>query len=256
MRDERSLDERIADILDGLGGQIAFAARRLGARRGDPMPDQRISLHANEDFPAADLARLPIAVEVMRRVDLGQYRLAEQVEDETASTLGDLCVRMLAENDDAATEALLDLVGLGEINETLSRMKLERTKVALPLWEPPPANAVLRGSVTCADDMMTLMGLIAGRALPGSQRLLTMLETRQRADAPSTSDLPPDARLAHCGSARHGLVHDAGVLTGPGGACVYCMLSAEQHDVTAAGAAIGETLRTLWAGWRLGPDVG
>jgi beta-lactamase class A len=249
MAHERSTGDLAAEICAGLGGRAAFAARRLGARQAGATDDERVLVRADEAFPAGDLARLPIAVEALRRIDLGQFRFDDPVEgaDELLAG-GGMAPDALAPG---AANALLDLVGLGEVNETMSRLKLERTRLAR-LFGDVDTRDPRRKNTTSADDMVTLVGLIAGRALPGSQRLLAMLSAPRAADALMTGGLPSDAQLAHCGGAQDDLVHDAGVLTGPGGACAYCLLMAAQPDARAAYGAVGETLRLLWGEWRLG----
>lgn len=261
MSNTGNLGERIADILDALGGQTGFAARRIGARPRD-MADQRVGVRADAIFPAGDLARAPIAVEVMRRADLGQFGLddsivaagAPQRDRETAQTVGDLCARMLAWNDDGAANALLDLVGMGEVNETLSRLKLERTRLRRP-YDDEIAHSLSRDNVTCADDMVELLGLIAGRALPGSQRLLVMLSKEQPPLATSREDAPVGSRFLRCGGVGVDGSSQAGVLTGPGGSCVYCSLATQQTASLDVDHAIAEILRLLWDEWRLGPAV-
>ena len=257
----------VAAILDGLGGRTAIAARRAPMRR-DAEAEETARLRADEVFPAGQLASLPIAVEVLRRADLGQFSLSEPVDiarmppvedgpledsplgdgeimdgaTDAEPTIGDLCARMIGVNDATAANVLLEYVGMGEINETLSRLKLGRTKLARQFTDGA-ARDTRRENVTSADDMLTLLTLIHGRALPGSQRLLGMLSAQLAPDDLAEAWLPTEARLAHCGAAQGDLVHDAGVLTGPGGACVYCILTAEQPNVAAARAAIGQTPR-------------
>jgi len=267
-RSAEATQQRVAAILDGLGGRTAIAARRAPMRR-DAEAEETARLRADEVFPAGRLASLPIAVEVLRRADLGQFSLGERVDharsmpqsdedgalDDSATdaepTIGDLCARMIGVNDVTAANVLLEYVGMGEINETLSRLKLGRTKLARQLTDGV-AHVARRENVTSADDMLTLLTLIHGRALPGSQRLLGMLSAQLAPEDLAEAWLPTEARLARCGAAQGDLVHDAGLLTGPGGACVYCILTAEQPDVAAAHAAIGQTLRLLWTDWRLG----
>lgn len=260
-----SVQSQVAVLLDGLGGRTAIAARRLPAR-GAAAAEDDVQLRAHDVFPAASLVGLPITVEVLRRADLGQFDLSERPsapdslggdgarsdEDrDAAPTIGELCARMLSANDAVAADALLDYVGMGEINETLSRLKLGRTKLARPATNAA-GESTSRANETSADDLLILLALIHGRALPGSQWLLAMLSARPGLAANEATWLPAQARLAHCGGAQGDLVHDAGLLTGPGGACAYCILSAQQPNVVAAFAAIGDTLGLLWTTWRLG----
>src|SRR5262245_1061953 len=148
----RPLSQQLDARLSGLGGRTALAARRFER----PNPARTLSRHANEEhsqhdgqiveaspaedeglillrageiFPAASLAKLPIAVELMRRADLGQFDLDERFHTSAEPraggggvldylnpavqlTLADLCTLMLIISDNTAANFLLDLVGM------------------------------------------------------------------------------------------------------------------------------------------------
>ena len=263
-----SLTARIAALLDSLGGRTAIAAQRFGPPPASSAAEAEISLRADEVFPAASLAKLPIAIELMRRADLGQFDLRERfdtadeprvggagvldaLDPETRLTLGDLCALMLIVSDNTASNFILDQIGMGEVNETLSRLHLKRTKLARRFMDTA-ARASGRDNVTSAGDMLTLVSLIRGNALPGGRRLRETLALQQSFSELTEGWLPAGATLAHKDGALDGLIHDAGIVSGAGGVAMYCILTAEQQDVPAARAAIGRILRLLWDEWRLG----
>lgn len=272
--DESRLTERIAALLEPLGGRTAVAAQRFGPLPGRPLPMTNapaplsVSIRVEEVFPAASLAKLPIAVELMRRVDMGLFDMRERfdtaaeprvggagvldtLDPTTRLTLGDLCALMLVVSDNTASNFLLDLVGMGEVNESMSRLNLKRTKLARRFMD---AEARVRGreNVTSAGDMLTLISLIRGNALPGGRRLREMLEAQQSFSELTEGWLPAGATLAHKDGTLDGVVHDTGILSGPGGVAMYCALTVEQRDIPAVRAAIGRLLRMLWEEWRLG----
>lgn len=264
-----SLTERIAALLEPLSGRTAVAAQRFGP----PPPaiaasEVSVAIRVEEVFPAASLAKLPIAIELMRRADLGQFDLRERfdtsrearvggagvldiLDPATQFTLGELCALMLVVSDNIAANFLLDLVGMGEVNETLNRLNLKRTKLARHFMDTA-ARASGRDNVTSAGDMLTLIGLIRGNALPGGRKLRETLAAQQSFSELTEGYLPVGATLAHKDGTLDGLVHDAGIVSGPGGVAMYSILTAEQADVPAARAAIGQTLRLLWDAWGLG----
>lgn len=292
---------RVAARLDVLGGRSAMVARRVplpalprravrvsaeeGERQeqehdhphkhdhshqhaatGGPV-EESVVIRGDEVFPAASLAKLCIAVELMRRVDLGQFDLDERIDtaDEprvggggaldyldptTHLTLNDLCFLMLGVSDNSASNFLLELLGMGEINETMSRLKLEKTRLARRFmdWAAREAH---RDNVTSAEEMVTLLTLLRGNALPGASVLRGMLAAQQRADDVQAW-LPAEAQLGHKTGELEGLFHDAGMLAGPGGACVFCILTAEQQHLPTTRFAVGEVMRMLWDGWCAG----
>ena len=165
--------DALAQTLDGLllplGGRTALAAQHF---TGDKAA---IHLRADEVFPAASLAKLPIAVELMRRIDLGQFSATERfdVSDEPRAggdgvldhldpaislTLDDLCMLMLIVSDNTAANFLLSLLGMGEINETMSRLKLTETRLARRFMDLA-ARAAHRENTTAAGEMSVPVAL-------------------------------------------------------------------------------------------------
>jgi beta-lactamase class A len=278
--------EDIAAILTELGGRTACAARlfrpgeKPSARQvrqvrddGETAPDMdlQVALNAGEAFPAAGLAKLPIAVEFLRRADLGQFDLAERwdtsdepraggsgvldlLDPATPLTLGDLCTLMLVANDDTAANILLDLVGMGEVNESASRMKLNHTRLERRFMDFA-ARAARRDNVTSAHDMLALLTLIQRNMLPGASWLRETLSHQQRYAELSEAWLPQAARLAHMDGLLPDATHDTGLLSGPLGTCAYSVLTAEQNDIPAARYATARIVRLLWDAWLDGGSI-
>ena len=260
------LTARIVALLEPLGGRTAIAAQRFGPAPADA--EASVSIRADEVFPAASLAKLPIAIELMRRADLGQFDLDERfdtasaprvggagvldfLDPSTRLTLAELCTLMLIVSDNTAANFILDLMGMGEVNETLSRLNLKRTKLARHFMDAA-ARASGRDNLTSAGDMLTLLSLIRGNALPGGRRLRETLAAQQSFSELTEGWLPASATLAHKDGALDGVVHDAGIISGPGGLAMYSILTAEQADVPAARVTVGRIVRLLWDEWRLG----
>jgi beta-lactamase class A len=174
----------------------------------------------------------------------------DQLDPATALTLDDLCTLMLIVSDNTAANVLLELFGMGEINESMSRLKLTHTRLARHFMDFE-ARLAHRDNLTTAGEMLTLMELIRGNALPGGRRLRETLAAQQSFSELTEGWLPRGATLAHKDGTLEDTVHDAGILSGPGGVGVYCVLTTEQADIPAARAAIGRILRTLWEAWRL-----
>lgn len=272
--------EDVAAILTPLGGRAACAARLLRqnatsrARHDDDAIHEaasqaeanlQLALNVEEVFPAVSLAQLPIAVELLRRVDLGQFNLTERwdastepraggsgvldsLDPTTQLTLGELCTLMLIVSDNTAANVLLDLVGMGEVNESLSRMGLKHTHLARRFMDLE-ARAARRDNVTTAGDMLTLLALMQQNMLPGARWLRETLDAQQRFDELAVAWLPPLARLAHKDGLLPDAAHDAGLLSGPRGTCAYCVLTDAQDDPPAARYAIGRVVRLLWDAW-------
>jgi beta-lactamase class A len=137
--------------------------------------------------------------------------LLESFDPATALTVADLNVLMLALSDNAATNALIDVVGLDRVNQLAARLGLERTAVRRSMMD---VEAAERGddNVTCAGDMATLMAAL-GRAV----------------------EIPPRAcrRVLHALGQSHHTDVIARHLSAPGRvvACKRGMLETVLHDV-------------------------
>ena len=72
MTDPRGVHESVAAIAARLGGTVGVAARNLAS-------GAEIHVSADELFPMASCFKIPIMVEVMRRVDAGTLRLDDRL---------------------------------------------------------------------------------------------------------------------------------------------------------------------------------
>ncbi|MGE5335378.1 MAG: serine hydrolase [Nitrososphaerota archaeon] len=257
---DSALARALARLLVPLGGRTALAAQRLA---GDK-PEVRV--RADEIFPAASLAKIPIAIELMRRIDLHQFTATERfdtsdepraggggildhLDPDISLTLNDLCTVMLIASDNTAANYLLDLLGMGEINETMSRLNLTQTRLARHFMDMA-ARATRRDNQTTASEMLTLLTLLRG-ALPGGRRIIEML-TGQLLFEELAAWLPPDAQLAHKSGSLDDTFSDAGLVSGPGGTCAYVVLTTEQTSIPAARTAVCAIVRALWDTWCAG----
>jgi beta-lactamase class A len=258
-------NEALTHTLDGLlaplGGRTALAAQRFTGDRA------AIALRADEAFPAASLAKIPIAIELMRRVDLGNFTLDERLDTSTEPrvggggvldyldpatrfSLGDLCTLMLIVSDNTISNFLLGLLGMGEINETMSRLNLRQTRLARRFMDME-ARTAHRDNTTSAAEMLTLLSLIRSGAMPGARRIAEMLAAQQSFEE-LAAWLPAGARLAHKDGSLDDTFSDAGLLSGPGGSCAYAILTTEQRNIPLARAAICAAIAALWTAWCAG----
>ena len=252
-----ALTQTLDGLLAPLGGRAALAAQRFSGDKAT------IRLRADEVFPAASLAKIPIAIELMRRIDLGQFAATERLDTsdeprvgggvldwldrDVPLTLHELCALMLIASDNTAANFLLGLLGMGEVNETMSRLKLKHTHLARRFMDMA-ARASHRDNETTAGDMLTLLTLLRGGAFPGGRQIAEML-TGQLLFEELNAWLPSEAHLAHKTGSLDDTFHDAGLLSGPGGSCVYVVLTTEQATIPAARVAVCCAVRALWDAW-------
>lgn len=133
--------DRIAALSSELGGTLGVTARNLASQAG-------VCVNADESFPMASCFKIPIMVEVMRRVDAGTLHLDDRLtlaegDKSPGSTLihcqeglrpsvRDLLYLMITLSDNTATDMLWRLVGLGAVNETMRDLGLQAIECFMP----------------------------------------------------------------------------------------------------------------------------
>jgi beta-lactamase class A len=131
----------VTDIAGELGGRVGVAARNLASGAG-------VYLNADEPFPLASVFKIPVMVEVMRRVDAGDARLDERLtlresdkspgstlihlQEGLQPTVRDLLYLMITLSDNTATDMLWRRVGLESVNHTMRELGLATIDCALP----------------------------------------------------------------------------------------------------------------------------
>jgi len=141
MVEQAHVHHAVAAIAADLGGTVGVAARNLASQAS-------VTLAAGESFPMASCFKIPVMVEVMRQVDAGAIRLGDRLtlteaDKSPGSTLihcheglrpsvRDLLYLMITLSDNTATDMLWRLVGLGAVNDTMTRLGLTEIDCFMP----------------------------------------------------------------------------------------------------------------------------
>jgi beta-lactamase class A len=252
------------------GGEMAVCLRHL--ERGeafDHLPDAA--------FVAASTIKVPVLVALYDaaargRVDLDarvRLRPGDQVTGSgvlqlltpgVRLSLRDLAELMIVVSDNAATNMILDRVGIAETNACLDTLGLHTTRVHRGL-QIIPAGATAFNTVT-AGELATLLRCIAqGKAVSweASRRMVATLKRQQvRQALPALLPDPEDAdgaavgavpawELAHKTGSIPGLEHDVGILYLPGQTVVTCVLTRGCGAGRAARELIARVGRAVWS---------
>jgi beta-lactamase class A len=259
----------------------AHAAVEIGLADGTTLYQ-----HNGEDlYDAASLYKLGIMVQVYKDRDDGTLTFDDPVtlepgffyeSDEVYSPdtdmyadvpVGELLQNMITLSSNVAAEALLNLVGTDDVNQTMADLGLVNTKI---LWSPvagrspdgrttmavvapgrspalvpiiarsvPTTAALIAESsadgaydVTTAADMASLFEqLLAGSVLSSgaSQDMLDLLSD-QLINNRLPADLPAGTKVAHKTGDLDALLHDAGVIYAPAGPIVVVVMTDEITD--------------------------
>jgi beta-lactamase class A len=138
---DRGVHESIAAIAAPLGGTVGVAARNLAS-------GAEAHVNADDLFPMASCFKIPVMVEVLRRVDAGALRLEDRLTLTEADkspgsslihcheglrpSVRDLLYLMITLSDNTATDMLWRHVGLGAVNETMRTLGLQTIDCFMP----------------------------------------------------------------------------------------------------------------------------
>jgi beta-lactamase class A len=195
---------------------------------------------ANADAPvlAASLYKLGVLLEAERRIDAGTLRptdlitvtLADQAESGsftaagTVLTVDDALERTITLSDNASALALIRRLGIAMVQRTLDHEQIDLRFTA-------------DGAMTTARGIATFFGeLVRGSLVSreASARMLARLSRQRTADRLPAA-LPAGAVIAHKTGNLGFATHDAGIVSGPGGAPIVLVVltwdSGEQDGI-------------------------
>lgn len=137
--------DRIAAMAEAEGLEIGFAATDLATGRS-------VALNADAAFPTASIFKVPVMLEVLRRIEAGDLAMDQRLplrtpdktltsgvlltlDDGLALTLRDLMTLMIIISDNTATTMLLNLVGRPAVNALLAAEGCAGSTVTLDVHE-------------------------------------------------------------------------------------------------------------------------
>ncbi|MCL4543341.1 MAG: DUF1343 domain-containing protein [Chloroflexi bacterium] len=253
----RALRNELRHIALTAGGRWGIAFRDLSSGDG-------FSINGETVFPGASASKVPLLLEVLRRVDSGQLRLEEPVtvsveggEDTRLGsgilihlrhpitvTLHDLCELAINLSDNVASNELIDRVGFAAVNSSLTAWGCERMRLThhfrdFAALREPDHNPVV------PDEMAHILTRLWQREFALSDAALGYL-SRCSGTTRLPLHLPDSARVYHKTGTLRGIVHDAGIIESPFGTYVLVCFSDGGEDNLVAGQAIARMSQAVW----------
>lgn len=157
--------QELSAALDGVAG-VAFADRASGAT---------IELRAGEVFPTASVIKLAVLYELYRQAESGSIDLdaetrpplprvggggvLQQLSDRVSLTWRDLALLMMGWSDNAATNVLIDRVGMAAVDARLRGLGLASTRLRRHMMD---LDAARRGdeNVSSPAELAALMDVV------------------------------------------------------------------------------------------------
>lgn len=208
--------------------------------------------------PAASTIKLLILIAVARAIDAGTLdrwiRIAPAphtrvrgsgvlnwLSRDLAPTIDDHAWLMTTISDNTASNVLIDAVGFPAIRQAGDGLGLMTTELHQPFMSEKPRSGDPANSVS-ADDLIVMLEAIATdqAASPEQCAWIRSLLADQQYREGIARHLPSDVRYAGKTGWQTGIVHDCGLLTGPGGTVALAVLTEGFTEPYPAHVLMGE----------------
>lgn len=159
------LKSRLIEELHGFQGRVGLAIEMEG---------ERFTINSDEPFPSASVIKIPILIEGLRQTEIGKINLNQLIpitsqvggsgvlqalSRDVRMTIKDLMTLMIIVSDNTATNVLIDLLGMDELNRSMKQMGLQHTMLNRRMMD---FEAVDKGldNYTTPSDMITCLKII------------------------------------------------------------------------------------------------
>ncbi|HEU4565131.1 MAG TPA: serine hydrolase [Gemmatimonadaceae bacterium] len=263
------IQSRIAEVP---GARVGVAYVHLGR------PDS-LFLHADSAFHAASTMKVPVMIELFRRVDAGQLSLDQRIllvnqfgsivdgspysldpGDDSDSAMydkvgervavGELLERMITRSSNLATNAVIALLGGGQrVTETMRSLGAAHIQVRRGVEDGKAYERGLNNTTTARDLAVIMRAIALDRAASraSSERMREIL-LRQEFNDEIPAGVPAGTPVAHKTGSITATLHDAGIVY-PRGSEPYVLviLTAGIPDEKVARALMVDISRLVYA---------
>ncbi|MCI6275618.1 MAG: class A beta-lactamase-related serine hydrolase [Clostridium sp.] len=230
------LKSEIQNIIDINKGDVAVAIKTLGS-------DKEIMINEDMIFPSASTIKLLIMSRIMKEVNDGQRSLDDIIELKEQCkcggdgilkeldcghefTLKEIITLMIILSDNTATNMLIDMIGINNINIMADELNLKSTRLRRKMMD---SEAVKQGreNTTCAKDLCRILYLIYDGKLVNGKYSDVMIDIlkRQQVGGRLNLYLPDEILIAHKTGDLDKLEHDVGIVYHPKQNYIICVLT-------------------------------
>jgi beta-lactamase class A len=228
----------------GAARSVPGPQARIGISGHNLVTGQRISIAAEDSFPAASVDKLALLAEAYRQQQSGSRKLDDAQQADLRA--------MIVQSDNDAANRLLEQFGPRAVNSNLQAIGLAGTRLLNPFGSGTPGGAT--ANVTTPADMTRFMDLLAAEQLVNAQasREMRALLLQTQDGSKLRRGLPTDARLAHKSGWYEGVCNDVGIVSQGGSSYVLSVFTDGIADAEVANQTIAAVAKVVHESW--GPN--
>jgi beta-lactamase class A len=253
----QKLESSIQEIDQHLDGVMGVAIEDLTT--GD-----HYFLHEDEVFAQASSIKITVLANLYLQAQQGKLKLTDlytvQASDlvpdsdimngltpgVTRVTLRDLATMMVAVSDNAATNVLIDRVGMQNVNAMLDSLGLTHTRLRRKMMDLEAAKQGRENISTPHEMMLLLDAIYHGKVLDkeSTADFFRVLTTNKDSWIPR--DLPADLKIANKPGSLEGVRNDSGIVFVEGRPYVICVMTSYLRNERDGEAAISKVSLAAW----------
>ncbi len=253
--------EKIKFIADTSNGVIGVAIKNLET-------GETFFINENLIFPQGSAIKIPILIEVLKQAKEGKFKLTDKIKVEKKDQVGgsgvlkefgdglselsiyDLAVLMITVSDNTATNILIDLVGMENVNKTLEKLGLKNTKLQRKMIRPD-ASARGEENLSTPFEAMKLMEMLyRGEVISKeiSNQAIEILKKEKEGNLKKY--LPSQVQIANKSGGIEGVTCEWGIVYLPRHPYVIIVMS--NYNLTTAGETIAQISKVAYEHfWRV-----
>ena len=235
------LERRTLELLAGAEKSCECA---LGVAAVDLETGVTLGLNPDTVFPQASAIKIPVMVEVFRAARAGRLRLEDRVRLEASDVVGgsgklkeelkrgaversvrELVELMIRESDNVATNKLIAMVGMEEVNRTLDGLGLYRTRLRRRMMDIAAATRD-EENVSTPREMARLAEMLYRRQLVDEAASREMIGILKTVKASMRRAIPPEIAVAAKPGELPGVRTETGIVFLPGRPFVLSVMGA------------------------------
>jgi beta-lactamase class A len=248
---------------------IAREAERDGGTVGASIiapGDERFAYQGDRAIPAASTVKIPLMIEIYRQIERGERSLTDLLtlrdEDKTPGsgvllhlhdgiqlTLNDLVYLMISISDNTATNLLIDMAGMEQVNATMRALSMRNSVLGRKMRGRPAIEGEQENWATANDYARAVQSILNREAASAEScgRMEAMLEKQQ--NPRRLARYLPKVDGLRWGSKTGtitGVCNEAGFITTSAGTLIVSVFTQGLADAHVAEQTIGEIARAAW----------